>query len=88
MCRFGTTELQITGPIKTWTVVDRAHLISVPTLCIIGADDQFQEFVMFPFYEKIPNVKHICFEESSHMPMLEERGRFMDTVATFLIETS
>ncbi|KAI0082030.1 proline-specific peptidase [Panus rudis PR-1116 ss-1] len=70
--------------LKGWTIIDRLHLIKVPTFVINGRYDIAQDYVVKPFFEKIEKVKWVTFESSSHMPFLEERERFMKLVDEFL----
>ena len=65
-------------------MVDRMHLVEVPTLVINGRYDIAQDWVVRQYAEKIPGAKWIVFEESSHTPMWEEREGFMKAVAEFL----
>ena len=43
-----------------------------------------QDFVVQPFFFKIPKVKWVTFEKSSHVAMWEERERFLEVVGSFL----
>ena len=67
-----------------WSIVDRLHLVDVPTLVINGANDIAQDFVVQPFLDSIPRVKKAKFERSSHSPFIEERDEYMGVVADFL----
>ncbi|KAI0646400.1 proline-specific peptidase [Trametes meyenii] len=67
-----------------WSIVDRLHLVKVPTLVINGRKDIAQDFVVAPFSERIPKVKWVTFENSSHTPFLEERERYIQLVGDFL----
>lgn len=67
-----------------WTIIDRLHLIKVPTLVINGRYDIAQDWVIKPFAYNIPNSTWITFEASSHTPFWEERERFMQVVGEFL----
>ncbi|OBZ70047.1 hypothetical protein A0H81_09561 [Grifola frondosa] len=69
---------------RAWTVVDRLHRVRVPTLVVNGAADTVQDFVCAPFFWRIRQVKWTTFAHSSHMPMWEERERYMQVVADFL----
>lgn len=40
--------------------------------------------VVEPYFEKVDKAKWVTFAESSHMPHLEERDRFMEAVSRFL----
>ena len=70
--------------LKDWTIVDRLHLVRVPTFVINGRKDISQDFVVAPFFERIPRAKWVTFENSSHTPFWEERERFMQLVGDFL----
>ncbi|OJT01711.1 L-amino acid amidase [Trametes pubescens] len=67
-----------------WSIIDRLHLVRVPTLVLNGRKDISQDFVVAPFFERIPKVKWVTFENSSHTPFFEERERYMQVVAGFL----
>ena len=41
---------------------------------------------MEAYIKKIPGAKWVKFEESSHMPLWEEREKYMETLARFLGE--
>jgi pimeloyl-ACP methyl ester carboxylesterase len=57
----------------------------VPTLVINGRYDIAQDSVQIPFFQRIPRVKWVRFEESSHCPFWEtERARYMQTIEEFL----
>ncbi|KAI0649017.1 proline-specific peptidase [Trametes meyenii] len=72
--------------LSRWTIVDRLHLIEVPTLVINGRYDIAQDFVMKPYDDNIPNSRWITFENSSHTPFWEEREGYMEVVGSFLAE--
>ena len=67
-----------------WSIIDRLHLVHVPTFVINGRKDISQDFVVAPFFKHIPKVKWVTLENSSHMPFWEERERFVQLVAGFL----
>ncbi|KAI0318247.1 proline iminopeptidase [Amylostereum chailletii] len=69
-----------------WTVIDRLHRVSAPTLVLNGAADMAQDFVVQPLVDGISGAKHAKFEQSSHMPFWEERELFMKVVGDFLVE--
>ncbi|KAJ7164361.1 proline iminopeptidase [Mycena filopes] len=75
-----------TGELKDWTIVDRLHEIKVPCLVINGKYDLAQDFVVQPFVDKIPKVKWVRYESASHLPMWEERVRYIEEVRAFMGE--
>jgi L-proline amide hydrolase len=66
--------------------VDRLGTIDVPTLLISGRYDEATPETVQPFYDNIPDVRWELFDESSHMPQVEETDRFIATVDGFLAE--
>jgi pimeloyl-ACP methyl ester carboxylesterase len=63
------------GELQGWSIIDRLHEITVPTFVINGRLDMAQDPCHVPFFERIPKVKWVTFENSSHSPMWEERER-------------
>ncbi|QHF01732.1 proline iminopeptidase-family hydrolase [Pseudomonas asturiensis] len=82
----GPTEFHVIGTMKDWTIVDRLHLIQVPTLLISGRYDEATPLVVKPYKDNIDGIQAEVFEESSHMPHVEERMACMGVVAKFLDE--
>ncbi len=82
----GPNEFYVIGTMKDWTIVDRVDRIAVPTLLVSGRHDEATPACVQPFADRIPDVRWTIFEESSHMPHLEERAACMATVGGFLDE--
>ncbi len=82
----GPNEFHIVGTLRDWSVVDRAHKITAPTLLINGAHDEATAATMQPFCDAIPDVRWEVFAESSHMPHVEEEERFLQVAESFLRE--
>lgn len=80
----GPNEFHITGTLADWSVVDRVHLIEVPTLLISGAHDEATPATVQPFADRIPDVRWHVFPNSSHMPHVEEFDDCMKVVGEFL----
>ncbi|KAJ7454051.1 proline iminopeptidase [Mycena galericulata] len=72
------------GALKGWSIVDRLDQVTVPCLVINGKWDISQDFVVKPFFDKINKVKWVTFEHSSHLPMWEERERYVQIVKDFM----
>lgn len=88
-CVFGengdpTVASALMPKLMSWSIIDRLHTISIPTLVVNGAKDIAQDFVVAPFFQKIPKAKWITFQNSSHTPFWEERDLYMKRVADFL----
>lgn len=72
------------GELKDWSIEKDLHKINVPTLVVNSRYDFANDFVVAPFINRIPEVKWVRFEESSHTPFWEERVRYMELVESFL----
>ncbi len=82
----GPNEFFCVGTLREWNVIDRVHLISAPTLLVSGAHDEATPATVQPYFQFIPNVRWEIFENSSHMPFIEEPTRYRDVVGSFLDE--
>lgn len=82
----GPNEFHVIGTMKEWSIVGRLSTINVPTLLISGRFDEATEACVQPFADEIPDVRWRIFEQSSHMPHVEEREACMAEVAAFLDE--
>ncbi|VDC07916.1 unnamed protein product [Peniophora sp. CBMAI 1063] len=81
---FGVSEFMINGTLKDWSVVDRLHTITCPTLILNGVDDEAQEECVGPLFLKIPRARWIQLAKSSHMPFFEEPERYFELISEFL----
>ena len=59
-------------------------MIGVPTLLVSGRHDEATPALQETLREGISGSEWICFEESSHMPHVEERERYMKVVGDWL----
>lgn len=82
----GPTEFHVIGSLRDWSVIERLERIQVPTLLISGRHDEATPACVEPFERLIPDVRWHIFEDSSHMPHVEEREACMALVADFLAE--
>jgi L-proline amide hydrolase len=80
----GPTEFHVIGSMRDWTIIDRLSRIQVPTLLISGRYDEATPATVQPFADGIADVQWQIFEQSSHMPHVEERDACMACVARFL----
>ncbi|KAJ9637737.1 hypothetical protein H2201_004172 [Coniosporium apollinis] len=80
----GPSEFHVVGSLKEWSILQDLPKIDVPTLLINGRYDEATDEVVEPYFQKIKKVKWVTFEQSSHMPHVEERSRFMEVVSHFL----
>jgi L-proline amide hydrolase len=80
----GPNEFFCIGTLRHWSIVDRVGRIDVPTLLASGRHDEATPATIQPFFDGIPDVRWEIFEESSHMPFVEETERYLDVVGDFL----
>jgi L-proline amide hydrolase len=80
----GPSEFHVVGSLRDWSIVDRVSAISVPTLLVSGRYDEAAPETVQPFQDGIADVRWEIFEQSSHMPHVEETDRFIAVVSEFL----
>ena len=83
----GPNEFFCIGTLRTWSIVERLSSIVSPTLLISGRHDEATPATVQPFAERVANVRWTIFENSSHMPFVEEPERYREVVSAFLAET-
>lgn len=81
---WGPNEFTVTGTLKEWDVIDRLGEIDVPTLITSGRHDECTPALVEPLASGIPGAEWVLFEESAHMPYLEEPQRYLEVVGGFL----
>ena len=82
----GPNEFYCIGSLRTWSIIERLDAIVAPTLLISGRHDEATPATVQPFYDRIADVRWTIFEESSHMPFVEEPEHYRDVVGAFLAE--
>ena len=80
----GPSEFHCIGSLKTWDITDRLHEITTPTLLISGRYDEATPHIVEQIHTRIPGAQWELFEESSHMPHVEEPEAFLERVEAFL----
>ncbi|MEV6607322.1 proline iminopeptidase-family hydrolase [Kutzneria sp. NPDC051319] len=80
----GPSEFHVIGTLRDWGVIDVLPDIEVPTLIISGRHDEATPATVQPFQDLIPSNRWEIFEESSHVPHLEEPELFDDVLHTYL----
>ena len=80
----GPSEFHVVGTLKAWSIIDRLHRITAPTLLISGRYDEATPAVVQPFADRIKDVRWEVFEHSSHMPHVEETQRCLKVIGDFL----
>ncbi|HEY0807723.1 MAG TPA: proline iminopeptidase-family hydrolase, partial [Pseudonocardiaceae bacterium] len=80
----GPSEFHVVGSLRDWSIVERLGAVAVPTLLVNGRYDEATKETVQPFYDNIPGARWEVFEQSSHMPHMEETERFNEVVRAFL----
>lgn len=83
---WGPTEFHCTGTLGSWDITERLPAIEVPTLVVSGRYDEATPLVVSPLLQHIPDVRGVVFENSSHLPHVEEAERYLRVVGAFLDE--
>jgi proline iminopeptidase len=80
----GPNEFTIIGSTKYYDISDQLHTIHVRTLVTGGRYDEVTPKIARNIHENIKGSKLVIFEKSSHLPMWEERERYIETLRKFL----
>jgi pimeloyl-ACP methyl ester carboxylesterase len=81
---WGPNEFTVTGRLRDWDVTDRLGHIELPTLITSGRHDECTPALVEVLHRGIAGSQWVLFEESAHMPHLEETERYLDVVGAFL----
>jgi proline-specific peptidase len=80
----GPSEFHVIGTLKEWDIVPRLGEIDVPTLVISGRFDEATPAIAETVHRGIHGSAWVIFENSSHMPHVEESERYMQVLDKFL----
>jgi L-proline amide hydrolase len=80
----GPTEFTVVGTIAGFDITDRLAEVDVPVLLVSGEHDEVRPDVVASMHERLRDSEWVLFEDSSHMPHLEEPERFLSVVEAFL----
>ena len=85
----GPSEFYVTGTLKEWNIVSRLGEIRVPTLVIGGRYDEATPAITEMVHRGIPGSEWVIFENSAHLPHVEETEAYLKVLGKFLsrIET-
>jgi L-proline amide hydrolase len=80
----GPSEFHVIGSIKDWQSTDRLPEIDVPTLLVSGRYDEATPALQETLVAGIPECEWVLFEDSAHMPHVEEPERYVSVVGDWL----
>jgi L-proline amide hydrolase len=80
----GPSEFHCIGSLKDWDITDRLPEITTPTFLVSGRHDEATPHIVEQIHSRIPGAQWQVFENSSHMPHVEEPEAFLEAVEGFL----
>ena len=81
---WGPNEFSVTGTLRNWSFIERLKEIEVPTLIVSGKYDESTPLINETMNRGIKGSEWVLFEESAHMPHLEETEKLLKVVNDFL----
>ena len=81
---WGISETHITGTLKDWDVTGRLGGIRFPTLVLCGRYDEATPLLAETIHLGIPGSELVIFENSAHVPHLEETESYLQVLDRFL----
>ncbi|WP_456275139.1 proline iminopeptidase-family hydrolase [Bacillus sp. AK128] len=83
---WGPSEFHVTGNLKDFDCTSQLHSITVPTLFTCGRYDEATPASTEYFSSLTPNGKVHIFEQSAHLPYIEEPEEYTKVIGSFLKE--
>lgn len=80
----GPSEFHVTGTLKDWNIVNRLGEMRVPALVLGGRFDEATPTLTGTVHRGIPGSEWVIFENSSHLPHLEETEQCLQLLTKFL----
>lgn len=77
---WGASEFTVTGTLKHFDATKRLHEIEIPTLFTCGRYDEATPEATEYYASLVPNAEFYVFENSSHMPGVEEPEAYVEVV--------
>lgn len=83
----GRNEFLITGTLRDWDRTAQLTEITTPTLITVGRYDEITPHCALTLQQGIAHAQLCVFEQSAHMPHLEETAHYLSTIRRFLDQT-
>lgn len=83
---WGPSEFHVTGNLKDYDRTARLREIQVPVLFTAGRHDEATPETTRWYHELTPGSSLVIFENSAHLAMVEETGRYVDIIRHFIRE--
>jgi len=81
---WGPNEFSCTGELRNWSVLERLGEITNPTLVLGGRFDEATPTITEATHRAIPGSEWVIFEQSAHLPHLEEPEHYLQVLESFL----
>ncbi len=81
---WGPSEIHVTGTLKDWDITSRLGEIRLPTLVLGGRYDEATPVLAETMHHGIPDSECVIFENSAHVPHIEETERYLQVLGRFL----
>jgi proline-specific peptidase len=81
---WGPREYDITGTLRSWDRRDQLANITVPTLVTVGRFGDMGPDCAETIVHRISGAQLVIFEDSGHLPHIEESERYLAVVGDFL----
>ncbi|RKQ34668.1 proline iminopeptidase-family hydrolase [Oceanobacillus halophilus] len=81
---WGPSEFHVTGNLKDFDCTNELHTITIPTLFTCGRYDEATPESTEYFSSLTPGSKFHVFENSAHMPYIEQTQEYLQTIKNFL----
>jgi pimeloyl-ACP methyl ester carboxylesterase len=81
---WGPNEWTCTGVLAGWDVRDRLGELDLPTLVLRGGHDACTEEIAQTMVQGIPGAEYAVFDDSAHIPFVEEPERYRAVLGDFL----
>jgi proline iminopeptidase len=81
---WGPSEFHVTGNLKSFNCTSRLHEITIPALFTCGRFDEATPESTNYFSSLTPNSEFHVFENSAHMPYIEETEEYLQVIGDFL----
>lgn len=82
---WGPSEFHVTGNLKDFDITARLHEITIPTLFTCGRYDECTPEATAWYSSLLPGSEMVVFENSSHVPQLEEPERYLEVIRGFIM---
>ena len=80
----GSSEFYVIGTLKEWDIVSRLNEIRMPALVIGGRYDEATPAITETVHHGIRGSEWVIFENSAHLPHVEETERYLQVLGQFL----